>query len=181
MNFHQKFIKGFLQVAKPLLDLLKKKLSFEWGDEQQKAFEDFNKKISSSLVLIFFNFMKPFELHNNASNFAIGGVFMQDGHLINFQNKKLSRAQFRWPTHEKNLHDMVSCLKTQQHYLGTHKITMFTDNVSLKYFQMQPTATHWHNTLALMDVELIHNPSWDNVVLDALSQKDEYINTIRKF
>lgn len=32
-NFHCMFIKGFLQVAKPLLDLLKKELSFEWGDE----------------------------------------------------------------------------------------------------------------------------------------------------
>jgi len=30
-----------------------------------------------------------------------------------------------------------------------------------------------------MDVELIHKLGWHNVVLDALSQKDEYINTKR--
>jgi hypothetical protein len=58
---------------------------------------------------------------------------------------------------------------------------MFMDNVSLKYFEMQPMATYWHNTLALMDVELIHKPGWDNVVPNALSQKDEYINTRRNY
>jgi hypothetical protein len=32
----------------------------------------------------------------------------------------------------------------------------------------------WHNTLALMDIELIHKPGKDNVVLDVLSCKEEY-------
>ncbi len=32
----------------------------------------------------------------------------------------------------------------------------------------------WHDTLALLDVELIHKPRWDNVVFDALSKKEEF-------
>ncbi len=32
----------------------------------------------------------------------------------------------------------------------------------------------WHDTLALLDVELIHKPRWDNVVLDALSRKENF-------
>lgn len=32
----------------------------------------------------------------------------------------------------------------------------------------------WHDTLAIMDIELIHKPNKDNVVLDALSCKEEY-------
>jgi hypothetical protein len=31
----------------------------------------------------------------------------------------------------------------------------------------------WHDTLALLDVELIHKPGWDNVVPDALSKKEK--------
>jgi hypothetical protein len=34
VNFYQKFIKGFLQLMKVLLDLLKKDLSFKWKEEQ---------------------------------------------------------------------------------------------------------------------------------------------------
>jgi hypothetical protein len=33
---------------------------------------------------------------------------------------------------------------------------------------------HWHNTLALMDIELIHKPSINNVMPHVLSCKEEY-------
>ncbi len=46
-DFYQKFNKGFLQMEKLLLNLLKKEPSFKWKDEQQKAFKDLKKKFSS--------------------------------------------------------------------------------------------------------------------------------------
>ncbi len=52
------------------------------------------------------------------------------------------------------------------------------NNVSLRYFETQPRAITkqlcWHDTLALMDIELIHRPNKDNVVPYALSCKEEY-------
>ncbi len=52
------------------------------------------------------------------------------------------------------------------------------NNVSLRYFETQPRAMakqlRWHNTLALMDIKLIHNPSKKNVVLDVLNRIKEY-------
>jgi hypothetical protein len=50
-------------------------------------------KLSSTLVLNFLDFTKPFEVHTNASDFIIGGVLMQDGHPIIFESKKLHGAQ----------------------------------------------------------------------------------------
>jgi hypothetical protein len=63
-------------MAKPLLNLLKKELSFKWKEEQQKEFEDLKEKFSSTLLLKFLNFTKPFKVHNNMSDFAIGGVLV---------------------------------------------------------------------------------------------------------
>jgi len=40
----------------------------------------------------------------------------------------------------KKLYTIVYYLKTWQHYLGTHKIKVFMDNISLKYFETQPKA-----------------------------------------
>jgi hypothetical protein len=61
--------------------------------------------------------------------------------------------------------------------LGTQKTKVFTDNVSLQYFEMQlraPTKQlKWHDTLALLDVELIHKSGQDIVVLNALNRKEE--------
>jgi hypothetical protein len=45
-----------------------------------------------ALVLRFLTFTKPFEVHTNVSDFAIYGVFMQDGHPIAFNNNKFCGA-----------------------------------------------------------------------------------------
>ena len=70
------------------------------------------------------------------------------------------------------------CLKVWQHYLRLHKTKVYTDNVSLKYFETQTQVSAkqlpWHNTLALIDMELIHKPGPDNVVLDAISRWKEF-------
>jgi hypothetical protein len=105
-------------------------------------------------------------------------VFIQNGHLIAFESKKLCGAWLRWPTHENELYVIVCCLKAWQYYLGMHKIKVYMDKVSLWYFEMQPRALvkqlRWHDTLALLDVELIHKPCQDNVIPDALSRKEEF-------
>jgi len=98
---------------------------------------------------------------------------MQDGRPIAFESKKLDGTETKWPTHEKEMFAMVHCLKTWQHYLGLHKIKVYTDNVSLKYFENQVRVLskqlQWYDTLALMNVELIHKLGRGNVVPDALS------------
>jgi hypothetical protein len=72
----------------------------------------------------------------------------------------------------------MCCLKAWQHYLGTHKTKVYTDDIFLQYFEMQPRAStkqlKWHDTLALLDVELIHKLRQDNVVHDSLSRKKEF-------
>jgi hypothetical protein len=59
-----------------------------------------------------------------------------------------------------------------------HKTKVFTNNVILKYFETQPrTSTkqlRWHDTLTLLDVELIHKPGRDNIIPNALSKKEEF-------
>ena len=102
-----------------------------------QAFKELKSKLSLPPVLEFLEFDKPFEVHTDASNFAIVGVLMQDGRPIAYESKKLDACQRRWPTHEKELFAIVHCLKTWQHYLGLHKTKVYMDNVSLKYFEIQ--------------------------------------------
>jgi hypothetical protein len=69
-------------MATVLLNYLKKELPFKWKEEQQTTFEELKEKLSSTPILKFPNFTKLFEVHINASDFAIYGVFIQDGHPI---------------------------------------------------------------------------------------------------
>ncbi len=88
-------------------------------------------KLSFVHVLTFLDFTKLFEIHIDASDFTISGMFMQDGHWIAFESKKLCGAQLQWPIHEKKLYAIVCCLKAWQHYLGILKAKFYRDNVSL--------------------------------------------------
>jgi hypothetical protein len=62
-------------------------------EQEQKTFKDLKEKFSCTHVLKFLDFIKPFEVRIDASDFTIGGVFMQDGHLIYSENKKFYEAQ----------------------------------------------------------------------------------------
>ncbi len=78
----------------------------------------------------------------------------------------------------KKLYVVMCYLKAWQHYLGTHKTKVYTNNISLQYFETQPKVStkqlKWHDTLALLDVELIHKLGQNNVVFDALNRKEEH-------
>jgi hypothetical protein len=45
-SYCSRFIPNFSTIAKPLRDLTKKKQQWHWGDEQEKAFEDFDDRNS---------------------------------------------------------------------------------------------------------------------------------------
>ena len=158
--------------------MLKKGASQKWNEPYHQAFEKLKSKLSSLPVLKFPEFNKPFEVHMDVSDFAIGGVLMQDGRPIAYESKKLDGCQRRWPTHEKELFAVVHCLKTWQHYLGLHKTKVYMDNVSLKYFETQVQVSakklRWHDTLVFMNMDLIHKPGRDNVVPNALNRREEF-------
>ena len=117
-NYYRRFIRNFSKIAKPLSDLLKKSVSQVWDEYCISAFAELKEKLSSPPVLKFPEFDKPFEVHTDASDFAIGGVLMQDGQPVAFESKKLSEVEQRWPTHEKEMYAVVHCLKLWQTLLG---------------------------------------------------------------
>ena len=88
-NYYCRFIQDFSKIARPLSDLLKKGASQEWNEPCHQAFEDLKSKLSSLPVLKFLEFDKPFEVHTDASDFAIREVLIQDGRPIAYESKKL--------------------------------------------------------------------------------------------
>ena len=170
-------MQDFAKIAKPLSDLLKKSVSEIWDEHCYRAFGELKRHLTSALVLKFPDFKKPFEVHTDTSDFAIGGVLMEEGRPVAFESKKLSDVERRWPTHEKEMWAVVHCLKLWQHYLGLEYTKVYTNNGSVRYFETQlkitPKQWRWADVLACFNVDLIHKPGRDNVVPDALSRRQE--------
>jgi hypothetical protein len=66
--------------------------------------------VASASVLGLLDFEKPFEVHTDASDRAIGGVLVQEGHLIAFKSWKLNNAEQNYSMHEKEMTTIVHCL-----------------------------------------------------------------------
>ncbi len=93
-SYYHKFIKNFAKMATPLTNLLKKSVgTYEWDGTCDKAFETLKGILVKAPVLKLSDFDKDFEIHSNASDFAIGGVLVQEGRPVAFESKKLSETE----------------------------------------------------------------------------------------
>jgi len=76
-SYYHKFIKNFAKIAAPLTNLLKKSVvTYEWEGACDETFETLKGILVKALVLKLPDFDKDFEIHSDASNFAIGGVLV---------------------------------------------------------------------------------------------------------
>ncbi|XP_042951365.1 uncharacterized protein LOC122286598 [Carya illinoinensis] len=98
VNYYRRFIKGYSARAFPLTDLLKKNNSWKWTPKCQEDFEDLKMGIIEELVLALPDCTKTYEVQTDASDFAIGGVLMQEGHPIAYESRKLNvlKGDTRW-------------------------------------------------------------------------------------
>ncbi|KAK3012761.1 hypothetical protein RJ639_008109 [Escallonia herrerae] len=109
----------------------------------------------------------------HASDFALGGVLMQEGHPVAYESRKLNEAERRYTTHEKELLAVVHCLRIWRHYLLGSSFIVQTDNTAVSHFLSQSKLTskqaRWQELLAEFNFMLEYRAGSTNNVADALS------------
>jgi len=73
-NYYRRFIKDFAQVARPMNVLMRKDMKWQWGKEQQKAFNELKGIFTTRPVLAAPDLDKEFRIEADASNYTTGGV-----------------------------------------------------------------------------------------------------------
>ncbi|GJP46226.1 hypothetical protein CLOM_g5538 [Closterium sp. NIES-68] len=139
----RRFIPNMAGVTSPLTDLLKKGKFYEWGGEQQAAFEQLKLFLTTPLVLRIADPHRPFELITDASDLAVGVVLLQDFgeglQPIAYESRKLNPAEQNYPVHDKELLTIVHALKVWRCYLTSVDVIVRTDHKSLQFIRAQPT------------------------------------------
>ncbi|KAL0371756.1 UNVERIFIED_CONTAM: Retrovirus-related Pol polyprotein from transposon [Sesamum calycinum] len=153
------------------------KETWSWTPQCQVVFDDLKTTMVTDPVLALPDMSKPFMVETDASDFALGGVLMQDGHAVVFERRKLKFEQ-RYSLHEKELLVVVHCLRLWQHYLLGSPFVVKMNNTAVSHFMTQPKLTsrqaHWVDLAILGSVAALSS----SVV--ATSIRDEHASYYRK-
>ena len=176
-NYYRRFVSGYSKKATPLTELLKKGVVWAWNEKCAEAFQSLKEAMMEDPVLALPDVQKPFEVQTDASDYALGGVLVQEGHPVAYESRKLSEAERRYTAQEKELLAVIHCLRVWRHYLLGSKFVVKTDNTAVSHFLTQPKLTpkqaRWQEFVAEFDFRFEHKAGRLNQAADALSRKAE--------
>jgi hypothetical protein len=172
--YYRRFVRGFSQLAAPLIDLTKKG-AFRWTEQAQGVFERLKEVMSTCPVLALPDFSQPFVLECDASGEGIGAVLMQNRHPIAYESRKLRDNERLYSTYDKEMLAIMHALAKFRQYLVGSKFVVRTDHNSLKYFldqtELNDRQQKWVSKVQAYDFDIEFIKGKNNTVADALSRK----------
>ncbi|GJX51051.1 putative reverse transcriptase domain-containing protein [Tanacetum coccineum] len=175
-EYYRRFIENFSKISKSLTILTQKCKTFDWGEEQELAFQTLKDKLCNALVLALPDGPEDFGVYYDASGIGLGCVLMKRGKVIAYASRQLKIHEENYTTHDLELGAVVFALKIWRHYLSGTKSVIYTDHKSLQHIFSQKELNmrqhRWIELFSDYDCEIRYHPGKVNVVADALSRKE---------
>ncbi|GKE75801.1 putative reverse transcriptase domain-containing protein, partial [Tanacetum coccineum] len=149
-GYYQRFIKDFSKIAKSLTELTQKNKKYIWGEDQESAFQLLKQKLCEAPILALPEGNDYFFVYCDASHQGLGAVLMQREKFIAYASRQLKPNEENYTTHDLELGAV--------HILDQKELNM--------------RQRRWLELLADYDCEIRYYPGKENVVADALSQKE---------
>ncbi|GJZ27213.1 putative reverse transcriptase domain-containing protein [Tanacetum coccineum] len=102
-GYYRRFIENFSKISKPLTILTQKCKTFDWGEEQELAFQTLKDKLFNAPVLALPDGLKDFVVYRGASGLGLGCVLMQRGKVIAYASRQLKIHEKNYTTHDLEL------------------------------------------------------------------------------
>ena len=185
-NFYRQFIPDYSNVARPLIDLTKKNLTWNWTPSCQSSFDSLKRLFLSKPVLHLPNLSTPFAIATNASKYTSSTILLQtnsngDWHPCSYLSQSFSPAECNYDIYDQELLVVICALKSWRHYLHSSPfpVQVFTDHKNLTYFRQPQSLNHrqaqWLIDLADFDLKMIHVPGKLLAGPDALSRRPDLL------
>ena len=185
INHYRRFIQGYAKVAQPLNTLIsgdnanRKKALVNWTPECQLAFDQLKDLCTSTPILAYADYKKPFQLQTDASDLGLGAVLCQvndDKHqrVIAYASCSLSNTERNYPAHKLEFLALKWAVMNRFHeYLYGGQFDVYTDNNPLTYVltsaKLDATGQRWVASLANYDFRIFYKSGKSNVGADVLS------------
>lgn len=180
VGYYRKFVQNFSQIAQPLNVLLKKSTRFEWGTEQQQAYEELKARLVQPPILAHFDSKKSIEILSDASYKGLGGMLcqMHDGirKPVCYASRTLAPAETRYSATDLECLCIVWLSQRFRHYIWNQPgLTFVTDCHALCALNKlaHPNSarlTRWQLRLQSLDFKIVYETGKNNHGPDCLSR-----------
>ncbi|XP_076069698.1 uncharacterized protein LOC143041570 [Oratosquilla oratoria] len=179
-GYYRRFCPNFAEAALPLTKLTSGSVPYKWTQNCQAAFEHLKAMLTRDPVLRSPDFTKPFVLHTDASDVAIGAVLLQENtdtlHPVAYFSAKLDVHQLNYSTVEKELLAIVAAIKKFECYLqpSIKPLKIYSDHNPLTFLHRNKTSNQrmlrWSLFLQPFNIDIHHITGSQNVLADTLSR-----------
>ena len=161
VGYYRKFVPKFADIARPLTNLTKLDVPYEWTNRCQEAFEFLKQMLLKEPILKYPDPSKPYTLFTDASKFAWACVLTQeyehefDGkkrkilHPITYMSGLFKGSQVNWATLTKEAYAIYVSVKKLDHYIQDAEVTLRSDHLPLKSFLQKNTLNTKVNNWAI--------------------------------
>lgn len=186
-NYFRKFIQNYAHKARPLHNLLRKGVDFNFDPDCLLAFETLKKELTVYPVLHLYNPSAPTELHTDASTQGLGAIFLQkqtDAKWapIAYYSQTTNSAESRYHSFELEMLAIVRAVERFHIYLYGINFTVVRDCSALVYAvnkaNLNPRIARWTLSLQNYDFRVEHRPGKCMAHVDALSRQVCYLEVL---
>ena len=161
VGYYRKFVPKFADIARPLTNLTKLDVPYDWTTRCQEAFEFLKEMLLKEPILKYPDPSKPYTLFTDASKFAWACVLTQeyehefDGkkrkilHPITYMSGLFKGSQVNWATLTKEAYAIYVSVKKLDHYIQDAEVTLRSDHLPLKSFLQKNTLNTKVNNWAI--------------------------------
>lgn len=188
--YYRRFVMNYAKIARPLHKLLCKDTEFQWGDEQQEAFDSLRERLTTEPVLQAPDSKQDWYIFTDASKDCIGRVWTQlteanakSNYMpVCYYSRALRGSEVNYPMVEKAL-SVIEALKKYRPLIYNSRVVIFTDNKALCWLfershDRNARISKWVLSLQEANVEVKFIQGEKNVVADKLNRiKFDITNT----
>ena len=132
VNYLSKFLVRFSELAEPIRELSKYKVTFNWGPEHQEAFNQMKKEIVRAPILTYYKSKKETVLQTDASTKGLGTCLLQGQRPVYFMSKALTEAQQGYVAIEIEYLAVAWAMEKFHHFLYASHFILETDQNPLE-------------------------------------------------
>src|SRR3954464_4195123 len=137
-NYYRRFIKDYVEMARPLNNLLRIDQEFEWEERHTEVFQNIKIALLTEPVLARPDWNKLFRLYTDASAIGLGAVLSQDDdqgreYPVLYLSKATNRSERNYGPTQLECLAVVWSIKKLRHYLIGRHFEVIMDHAALKY------------------------------------------------